>query len=160
MWKVVGPMIVLVLLSLFMAFHRAREISLSLIVLLISAVCLLAVMRLAGWSWNLLNLMAIPLILGTGVDYSIFMQLALRRYGGDLALAHKAVGRALLLCGGTAVAAFASLGFSSNAGMASLGEVCAVGIGFNMLIAIFLLPIWWKQFQGTDDLHKTGTAKH
>jgi predicted RND superfamily exporter protein len=160
MWKVVGPMIALVLLSLFMAFHRAREISLSLIVLVISAVCLLAVMRLAGWSWNLLNLMAIPLILGTGVDYSIFMQLALRRYGGDLALAHKAVGRALLLCGGTAVAAFASLGFSSNAGMASLGEVCAVGIGFNMLIAIFLLPIWWKQFQGTDDLHKTGTAKH
>jgi predicted RND superfamily exporter protein len=159
MWKVVGPMIFLVLLSLFLAFHRAREISLSLIVLVISGICLLAVMRLAGWSWNLLNLMAIPLILGTGVDYSIFMQLALRRYDGDLALAHKAVGRALLLCGGTAVAAFASLAFSSNAGMASLGEVCAVGIGCNMLIAIFLLPVWWKQLQGKAPLHKTGTAK-
>ena len=45
--------------------------------------CLLSIMRLAGWSWNLLNLMALPLILGTGVDYSIFMQLALRRYHGD-----------------------------------------------------------------------------
>ena len=155
MWKVVAPMIGLVLLSLFMAFHRVREISLSLIVLLISGVCLLAVMRLAGWSWNLLNLMAVPLILGTGVDYSIFMQLALRRYNGDLDLANRAVGRALLLCGGTAVAAFASLGFSSNAGMASLGEVCAVGIGCNMLIAIFLLPMWWQQFRGKERLHKT-----
>jgi KDO2-lipid IV(A) lauroyltransferase len=27
--------------------------------------------------------------------------------------------------------------------MASLGKVCAVGIGANMLIAVFLLPTWW-----------------
>lgn len=160
MWKVVGPMVALVLLSLFMAFHRVREISLSLIVLLVSGVCLLAVMRLVGWSWNLLNLMAIPLILGTGVDYSIFMQLALRRYNGDLDLANRAVGRALLLCGCTAVAAFASLGFSSNAGMASLGEVCAVGIGCNMLIAIFLLPVWWQRSSRKERLHKTDNAKN
>jgi predicted RND superfamily exporter protein len=104
---------------------------------------LLAAMRLAHWSWNLLNLMAIPLILGTGVDYSIFMQLALKRYDGDLKMAYRSVGRALLLCGGTAVAGFGSLGLSSNAGMASLGRTCAIGIAANMLIAIFLLPNWW-----------------
>jgi len=83
------------------------------------------------------------LILGTGVDYSIFMQLALRRYHGDLRVAHRAVGRALLLCGGTATAGFGAITFSSNAGMASLGQVCAVGIASNMLISIFLLPTWW-----------------
>jgi len=148
MWKVVAPMVFLVLLSLFLAFRRAPEILLSLAVLLLSGFCLLSVMRLVGWSWNLLNLMAIPLVLGTGVDYSIFMQLALRRYHGDQKIAYQAVGRALLLCGGTAVAAFGSLAFSSNAGMASLGEVCAVGIASNMLIAIFLLPIWWAAVQG------------
>jgi KDO2-lipid IV(A) lauroyltransferase len=92
--------------------------------------------------------MALPLILGTGVDYSIFMQLALRRYRGDLAMAHRSVGRALLLCGGTAVGGFGSLGFSSNAGMSSLGRVCAVGIAGNMAFSIFLLPVWWKRFAG------------
>jgi lauroyl/myristoyl acyltransferase len=50
------------------------------------------------------------------------------------------------LCGGTAVGGFGSLGLSSNAGMASLGRVCAVGIGANMLISVFLLPAWWKLF--------------
>jgi lauroyl/myristoyl acyltransferase len=105
-------------------------------------------MRLADWSWNLLNLMALPLILGTGVDYSIFMQLALRRYHGDLQMARRAVGRALLLCGATAIAGFGSLAWSSNAGMASLGQVCAVGIAGNMLISVFLLPIWWHVLQG------------
>jgi predicted RND superfamily exporter protein len=144
LWKVVTPMIVLVLLSLWLAFRRFTEILLSLAVLLASGLCLLSAMRLAGWSWNLLNLMAIPLILGTGVDYSIFMQLALRRYRGDARTAHRAVGRALLLCGGTAIAGFGSLAWSSNAGMASLGRVCAIGIGGNMLMAVFLLPTWWQ----------------
>jgi len=143
LWMVVAPMIFLVLLSLWFAFRRAPEILLSLGALLLSGLCLLTVMSLVHWSWNLLNLMAIPLVLGTGVDYSIFMQLALRRYHGDLKMAYRSVGRALLLCGGTAIAAFASLAWSSNAGMASLGEVCAVGIAFNVLIAIFLAPVWW-----------------
>ncbi len=145
MWKVIAPMIALVLVSLWLAFHKKREIFLSLTVLTLSGLCLITVMHFAHWSWNLLNLMAIPLILGTGVDYSIFMQLALRRYQGDLRMAYRSVGRALLLCGGTAIAGFGSLAWSSNAGMASLGRICAIGIAGNMLIAIFLLPVWWHR---------------
>lgn len=148
LWKLVLPMIGLVLLALWLAFRRSAEIVLSLGVLLLSGLCLLTVMRTLGWSWNLLNLMALPLILGTGVDYSLFMQLALRRHGGDLALAHRSVGRALLLCGGTAIAGFGMLGLSSNAGMAGLGQVCAVGIAANMLLSIYLLPVWWKATAG------------
>src|SRR5262249_31767718 len=65
MWKVVTPMVFLVLLSLFLAFRAAPEILLSLTVLFLSGLCLLAVMRIVGWKWNLLNLMAVPLVLGT-----------------------------------------------------------------------------------------------
>jgi predicted RND superfamily exporter protein/lauroyl/myristoyl acyltransferase len=144
LWKLVLLMAALILLSLGLAFRRPKEVLLSLAVLFLSGICLLALMRLLGWSWNLLNLMALPLIMGTGVDYSIFMQLALRRHQGDLRLAHRSVGRALMLCGGTAVSGFGALAFSSNAGMASLGEVCAVGIAGNMLISVFLLPSWWS----------------
>ncbi|MBU6399766.1 MAG: MMPL family transporter, partial [Verrucomicrobia bacterium] len=146
---VMGSMAVLVLGSLGLAFRRAGEILLSLAVLGCSAVGLLVVMRLMGWSWNLLNLMALPLMLGTGVDYSIFMQLALRRHGGDLRAAHRSVGRALLLCGGTAVAGFGSLAGSNYGGMASLGEVCAVGVGGNMLLSVYVLPVWWHWLRGT-----------
>jgi predicted RND superfamily exporter protein len=149
MWKVVSPMVCLVLLSLWLAFGRLWEVLLGLAVLALSGLCLLAVMRLAGWSWNLLDLMGVPLLLGTGVDYGLFTQLALRRHHGDLTLAYRSVGRALLLCGGTAVAAFGSLALSSNAGMASLGQVCAIGIACNMLIAVFLLPVWWQRAAGS-----------
>ena len=148
LWKLVVPMVSLVLLSLWLAFRGWREIALSLAVLAFSGIALLAVMKTVGWSWNVLNLMAVPLILGTGVDYSIFMQLALRRHNGSLVEARRSVGRALLLCGGTAVAGFSSLGFSSNAGMASLGRVCAIGIAGNVLLSVLALPVWWKTFCG------------
>ena len=146
MWQVVTPMVVLVLLSLWFAFRRPMEILLGVAVLCLSGLCLLAIMALAGWTWNLMNLMALPLMLGTGVDYTLFIQLALRRHGGDLVAVRRSVGRALMLCGGTAVAGFGSLAFSSNLGMASLGKVCAVGIGANMLLSVFLLPAWWQRF--------------
>jgi predicted RND superfamily exporter protein/lauroyl/myristoyl acyltransferase len=141
---VVTPMIVLVLGSLWLAFRRLTEVLLGLAVLFLSGLCLLAIMAVVGWSWNLLNLMALPLMLGTGVDYSIFMQLALRRHRGNLELVRRSIGRALLLCGGTAIAGFGSLAWSGYAGMASLGSVCAVGIGCNMLISVYLLPAWWR----------------
>jgi predicted RND superfamily exporter protein/lauroyl/myristoyl acyltransferase len=143
MWQLVTPMVLLVLASLWFAFRRPTEILLGAAVLLLSGLCLLATMAIAGWSWNLMNLMALPLMLGAGVDYTIFIQLALRRHGGDLGLVRRSVGRALMLCGATAMAGFGSLGFSSNPGMASLGRVCAVGIGANMIISVFLLPAWW-----------------
>ena len=143
LWELVLPMVALVLTSLWLAFRRVREVLLGVGVLCLSGLCLLAVMALAGWSWNLLNLMALPLILGTGVDYALFIQLALRRHGGDTARVRGSIGRALLLCGGTAITGFGSLAWSGNLGMAGLGRVCVVGIGANMLISIYLLPTWW-----------------
>ena len=158
LWRVLLPIVGLILFSLWLAFRRLAEVFFSLGILLLSGLCLLAAMKIFGWSWNLLNLMALPLMLGTGVDYSIFMQLALRRHGGDLRLAHQSVGRALLLCGGTAIAGFGTLGLSSNVGMSSLGRVCAIGIAGNMLISVFLLPVWWKFFPGDNNL-KSAAAK-
>ncbi len=152
LWKLLLPMVGLILLSLWLAFRRFTEVFLSIGVLLFSGLCLLAMMKIFGWSWNLFNLMALPLILGTGVDYSIFMQLALRRHDGDLRLARQSVGRALLLCGGTAIAGFGTLGLSSNAGMAGLGRVCALGIAGNMLLSVYVLPVWWKFIVGRGKL--------
>ena len=39
--------------------------------------------------------------------------------------------------------------FASNAGIAGLGKVCAVGIVCAMLTAIYLLPVWWQLIAGS-----------
>jgi predicted RND superfamily exporter protein len=46
------------------------------------------------------------------------------------------------------VAGFASLSLSTNAGIASLGAVCAAGITISMLVAVYVLPVWWKAGHG------------
>jgi predicted exporter len=142
-WKVVIPMVFLIVGSLWLAFRSMREVLLSSAIMLASGLLLCALMALLGWSWNLLNLMSIPLLLGMGVDFSIHMQLALQRYHGDWRSVRQSMGRAILLAGSTTVAGFGSLALSNNAGVASLGKVCASGILIAMLLSVYLLPHWW-----------------
>jgi uncharacterized protein len=137
-------MLLLLLAALGLAFRRPAEVALSCLAVAFSLLGLLTVMSVAGWSWNLMNLMALPLLLGTTVDYSIHMQLALRRHGGNLELVRRGTGRALLLCGATTFTGFGSLAWSSNTGLASLGQVCAAGLACATLTAVFLLPAWWR----------------
>lgn len=141
--RVLLPGGLLLCAALALAFRRAPEVVLSLLALVSTGLVLLACMKLAGWTWNLMNLTALPLLVGMSVDYSIHMQWALRRHGGDLAKARAVTGRALMLCAGTTMAGLGSLAWSSNAGMASLGKVCATGIGCAALVAVYLLPAWW-----------------
>ena len=101
-------------------------------------------MVLFDWSWNLMNVMALPLLFGAGIDYSIHVQLALRRHGGDVSRVRRTVGRAILLCGSSTAAGFGTLAFASNAGLASLGRVCATGIVIASVTSVALLPVWWR----------------
>jgi lauroyl/myristoyl acyltransferase/predicted exporter len=148
-WFVLGPMVVVILGGAWLAFRSAREVLLSFAALGFAALLLFAVMSVCGWSWNLLNLMALPLLLGAGIDYSLHIQLALRRHGGDAARVRATTGRALWLCAGTTCAAFGSLAFSNNAGLASLGQVCAAGVACAAFTANVLLPAWWSWGAGT-----------
>ncbi len=141
---VVAAMVVFIALCLWLAFRTVREMLLSFAVIVAGFAGLFAVMGMCGWSWNLLNLMAVPLLLGAGVDYAIHTQLALRRHSGDAAAVRRTTGRALLLCAATTIVGFGSLAWAGNAGLASLGKVCAAGVACVLFAAMCLLPGWWQ----------------
>jgi uncharacterized protein len=136
-----------VVISLWLTFRKVSGVLLSLGVLAFSGTVLLAVMGMMNWRWNLMNLVALPLLLAMGVDYSIHMQTALTRFEGDVHGAFRTVGRALLLAGSTTIIGFGFLGMSSNLGMASLGRVCALGLTILLLTSVFLLPAWVRIFE-------------
>jgi len=152
------PTFVILVVCLSLAFRRPGEVLLSFAALGVSLLALCSLMKLTGWSWNLLNLMALPLLLGVGVDYSIHTLLALRRHQGDLARTRRSVGRALFLCAATTATAFGSLSLSNNAGLASLGQVCASGVIVTYLVATFLLPGWWLTFRKVRTLPQASDA--
>ncbi len=142
--RVLIPMMIALLVLLLLAFRRVGEVALSMTSLAVSLSALLAWMAIVDWSWNLMNVMALPMLFGAGVDYSLHVQFAMRRYEGDTVRVRNTVGRAILLCAASTAIGFGTLGFATNAGIASLGRVCAAGIVITSLVAVFLLPAWWR----------------
>jgi predicted RND superfamily exporter protein len=142
LYRVFLPMALVMVVMLGAVFRRAREVALVVGAMAFSGLMLCGLMAVAGLEWNFLNVAAIPLLLGTAVDYGIHMLLALRRCGDDFARAWHGTGKAIVFCGVSTAIGFGSLSFASNEAMASMGMVCAVGILLNMGTAVLLLPGW------------------
>ncbi|MCB1092611.1 MAG: MMPL family transporter, partial [Verrucomicrobiae bacterium] len=99
--------------------------------------------------WNAFNASSLPILFGTGLDYSIHVIFALRREKGNVRAMQAGIGKALLFCGLSTAAGFGSLAFASSEGLSSLGMVCALGITINMATAVWLLPWWWRAVDPT-----------
>jgi uncharacterized protein len=142
MTRMLVPMFILLIGMMIVIFRRVSDVGLALFAMLLSTLLLLAIMSLTGLKWNFVNLMATPLLLGTGIDYAIHITLSLRRTGGDFKELWQGTGKALMFCGASNVIGFGSLIFSSSDALVSLGTVAVIGILLSMGISIFLLPGW------------------
>jgi predicted RND superfamily exporter protein len=139
LFRILAVLGVCVLGLLALIFRRAGGVVLCCGVMALNLLCLLGGMAWFGLSWNFFNLTALLLALGTGIDYSIHVLLALRRglSAGEL---RRTTGRALMSCCLTTTAGFASLVSARLDGLVSMGLVCAMALAINLIIALFLLP--------------------
>lgn len=136
------PILGVLAVTLLITFRNARDLLLSLLLLASGLGALAATMSACGISWNLASLAAIPLLLGTGIDYGIHLLLALKRTGNDIIHVRRTTGRAVFFSGMTTVIGFSSLFFAGNRGISSLGLACCVGTLWIMLIVLWLMPHW------------------
>lgn len=142
--RVFLPMMGLLVIMLAAVFRSWRDLVLSVFCLVFSAAILVLLTVWTPLSWNSFNVCGLPLLFGTGLDFSIHMVFALRRCAGDVAVARHGIGKALLFCGTSSAIGFGSLATASAYGLASLGIVCATGILVNMVVAVWLLPRWYR----------------
>ncbi|MCX6976709.1 MAG: MMPL family transporter, partial [Verrucomicrobia bacterium] len=94
---------------------------------------------------NLFNVLAFPLVLGVGVDYGIYIVIAMRQSGlrqENLATVVKPV----FLSGLTTVCGFASLALAANPALKGLGIVCSLGVAWSLFATLFfILPAYaWR----------------
>jgi predicted exporter len=136
------PIIIILLVMLSVAYRNWRDLLLSVLILALGVAALMATMSLLGKSWNLASLAALPLLLGTGIDYGIHTLLAMKRDGNDVRRVRNTTGRAVFFCGATTVIGFMSLVVADNRGVASLGTACAAGTVWILLLVLWLLPHW------------------
>ncbi|TAM12341.1 MAG: hopanoid biosynthesis-associated RND transporter HpnN [Nevskiaceae bacterium] len=94
---------------------------------------------LLGIPFNFANVIALPLILGVGVDYGVYIVQSARGTAGRDLLKTGAA-RAVLFGALITVANFGNLGLSHHPGTRSLGLVLTLGLTSTLLCALVLLP--------------------
>lgn len=137
------PATLVLLVALVLVFRSWKDAVLTAGVLLTVLLLVNALVVVAGRPWNFLSSMAIPLIVGTGIDYSIHLIFALRRSGGDLAKVWNGVGKGIFFCGLSTVVGFGSLAFASNETLQSMGIFCGIGVLLTMTLSVIVVPTLW-----------------
>ncbi|MBU2824978.1 MMPL family transporter, partial [Acidithiobacillus ferrooxidans] len=127
-------------LLLLLALRRYRDVLLIMIPLLLAALFTVAAMTLLGLSFNLGNIIVLPLLIGLGVAFAIYIVVRWRN-GVDVAhLLGTSTPMAVFFSGLTTLSAFGSMAVSRDPGMASLGEALSLALAIVLLCILIVLP--------------------
>ena len=139
--KVLIFVAILTFVMLYAAIKNVYDVVVGLICLVAPIALVSLMVQYSVLEWNFLNIFALPLLLGLGVDYVIHMVLAHRRSQVSGGNSRHYIQRALLCCGSTSVVGFFALGASSNEAFVSLGILCGCGVIFTMMSCLIVMPI-------------------
>jgi len=112
---------------------------------LVALVLYLGVIGVLDVAIDPVNLIVLPLLVGLGVDDSVYL-VAHARHGGGLVSGTRRGALPLLLAVGTTIAGFGSLGFSRFPALHRLGWLAALGLSLCMVATLVLVPALEKTF--------------
>ena len=125
-------------LVLAIALRRARDVLLVLAPLVLAGALTLATCTLIGLPINFANIIALPLLLGIGVAFSVYFVMNWR--AGVQGQLQSPTARALVFSALTTGSAFGSLALSSHPGTASMGMLLAMGLAYEVGCTLLVLP--------------------
>jgi predicted RND superfamily exporter protein len=130
-----GAMVMLVLVVLI---RRPRYFLSAAVPLAGGIVWMLGAMYLAGQQITAANVVAMPLVLGLGIDYGVHIVHRLRSASVEEAVS--TTGRAIVVASVTTVAAFATLCLAHTEALVGMGLAAASGIAACLLWSLMFLP--------------------
>jgi len=130
-----------VFLLLLVDFRNLNTSIFAMIPLVVGVIWTAGIMGLLGINFNLINFIAVPLIVGIGVDDGVHIIHRYRIEGkGSLRTVLSHTGKAILLTSLTTMAAFGSMMFARYQGFKTMGTILFVGIGVCFVLSAFVLP--------------------
>ena len=140
-YKAVGLAAFLVFTILWIDFRSLRDTVLALVPLCLGVIWMLGGMRLLHLDFNFANLVAVPLILGVGIDNGVHVIHRWRLEGdAGMPVVLQHTGRAICIASGTTMVGFGSLALADHRGMASLGQALILGVGGCLITSTVVLP--------------------
>jgi hopanoid biosynthesis associated RND transporter like protein HpnN len=136
---------------LLVDFRSLRNMLIALLPLAVGLVLALGVLGLSGLPLNPANIIALPLVLGVGVDNGVHLlhDYLIRRREG-LSTVSYPIARGVLVKGLTTMIGFGTLMFSSQRGLAGLGLCLTLGVGCCLLASLVLLPTLLRWMAGQE----------
>ncbi|KAF2955918.1 MMPL family transporter [Marinitoga sp. 38H-ov] len=136
--KVLLLTILFIFIVLLLDLKSLKYAILSLLPMLLSIILLLGVMGWFNIKFNVVNIIALPLIIGIGVDDGIHF---IHRYKKekDLRSSLKSTGKAITMTTLTTGAAFGSFILSKYRGFIGFGLLLLLGVIFSYLITVFVV---------------------
>ncbi|MBI3926926.1 MAG: MMPL family transporter [Armatimonadetes bacterium] len=104
---------------------------------------MVGIMGLLGMRFNPANFVALPMIVGIGSVFGIYVIRRIQEEGTS-AILTSSTGPAVILTAFTTMIGFGSLVLSHHRGVAGLGVVITVGVGGNLLASLLLLPALYR----------------
>jgi hypothetical protein len=130
-----------IIVALLILLRSLKYTLLVLLPLLLSSLFTATFTVLLNVPFNFANIIALPLLLGLGIDSSLHMvHRSLNNEMVSELLIHTSTARAIFYSALTALVDFASLMFSSHQGTASMGIMLTVGLTFTLLCTLVILP--------------------
>ena len=153
--QALGYALLIVTAIIWLTLRDRRDLTLVIVPILLSVGVTAGVTALVGMPLNYANIIALPLLVGIGVDNGIHVVHRMRTELPDAELFNTSTLRAVLASGLTTVASFGNLAFSSHVGTASMGKLLALGLAVSMAATLIALPAWLKVFG-----HRARPAAH
>ncbi|HET7607376.1 MAG TPA: MMPL family transporter, partial [Gammaproteobacteria bacterium] len=132
---------ILVAAIIWLVLRRLKDTLLVLVPIALATVLTAALTLVVGMPFNYANIIALPLLVGMGVDNGIHVVHRMRNETVDR-LFDTSTMRAVLASALTTVASFGNLAFSSHRGTASMGVLLALGLVTSMAVTLIVLPAW------------------
>ncbi len=129
---------IVILLLFFYASWRLTLIT--LIPPIFSYICTLGTMKLIGHALDIPGLMLSIVILGMGIDYSIFFVRAQQRYRNPAHPSFGLIRMAVFMAGCSTIIGFGVLCLAEHSLLKSIGITSLLGIGYSLLGSFLLLP--------------------
>ena len=130
-----------ILLVLLMVMRDSINIIWVLLPLALTAIFSLAAMTLLDISFNMANVLVLPLIFGLGVDNGIHVIDRYNHRHNVNILMHSSTPKAVLLSALTTIATFSSLSLSPHVGTATIGYVLTISVLIMLVITVIVLPV-------------------
>lgn len=127
-------------LLLFFFYLSLPLTLLTLTPVIFAYVCTLGTLKLIGHPLDIPALMLSIIILGMGIDYSIFCVRAHQRYRDSTDSSYTLVRCSVFLAGASTLIGFGVLCFSKHSLLRSIGITSFTGIGYSLLGTFLLLP--------------------